>query len=147
MKSSLNIPQLEKVIPEHKDNPHFQVNRSANILRMDYKLERAKVDEAQASKPAVATKPAPVAQTNEAEKAKAVLPGSKSTKKAPVKGTARPKTSMFMPTNRPAVAAGRGGRQMAVSTFVSCLSFVKDKIFNRVIDRALPLVTLNRASI
>lgn len=112
------MPQLGKVIPEHKDNPHFQVNRSADILRMDYKLEKAKVDEAQASKPAVAIKPTPVAKANAVEEAKAVLPGSKSTQKAPIKGTARAKTSMFMPTKRPATAVGRGGRQMPVSTLV-----------------------------
>ena len=109
-------PKLGRVIPEHKDNPHFQVNRSADILRMDYKIEKAKVDEAQASKPAVAAKLTSVVKTAAVEQTKAVLPGSQSTKKAPVKGPARPKSSMFMPTKRPAMAAGRGGRQIPVSS-------------------------------
>lgn len=88
---------------------------------MDDKLERAKVDEAQASKPVSVKQTAvPGSQkTNPAEVAKAVLPGSTSTKKAAVKATNRPKTSMFMPTKRPGAVAGRGGRQIPVSTFVA----------------------------
>lgn len=109
--SLLNPELLDRVIPEHKSNPHFQFDRSANILSMDDKLEKAKVIEAQASKPLGKPAAVPGSQAKSAaEAAKAVLPGSKTTKKVAPKGPARSKTSMFMPTKkRPGIAAGRGG--------------------------------------
>jgi hypothetical protein len=116
--SLLNGDILDKVIPEHRENPHFQVDLDADILKMDYKLEKAKAEEAQdhklmSAKQAVipgATKP-----KAEAEQAKPEFPGFKPTKKVAPKAPGQSKASMFMPSKRPGVPAVRGGRQMPVS--------------------------------
>jgi len=99
------------------NNPHFKVNLGTNILGMDDKIEQAKADEAQASKqPAVTVKSSAAVPTvpKTEERPKAVLPGSRVTKKLASTQT-KPKANMFMPTKRPVAVAGRGGRAAPVS--------------------------------
>ena len=106
---------LNRVIPEHKENPHFEFNESASILALDDKLEKAKAEESHEHKLISAT-PAtsPRAESpNPSASTKPDMPGMK-TKKAAAKFTNRPKTSMFMPSKRPGMTA-RGGRQIPVS--------------------------------
>jgi hypothetical protein len=121
--SLLNADILDKIIPEHKENPHFQVDFDADILSMDEKLEKVKAEEAQDHKLMSAQQAVIPGVTNpkpETEKAAPNFPGFKPTtaKKAAPKAPGKSKASMFMPTKRPGITAGRGGRQIAVS--VSC---------------------------
>ncbi|CAB9497997.1 expressed unknown protein [Seminavis robusta] len=101
---------LDRVIPEHKKNPHFEVNDKAAILSMDDNMEKAWAEQAHAAKP-VKPPAAPAAQSGTAGTAAAVaptLPGSTATAKKNASKIQRKKTSMFMPKKRGGMG-GRGG--------------------------------------
>jgi hypothetical protein len=107
---------LDRVIPEAKQNPHFQFDTTAEILHFDDNLERQKAEESKDHE-LMSTKPAAAATVAKASgDPKAILPGfSETIKKAPAKVvTNRPKASMFMPTKRGGMAGRGGGRTVPV---------------------------------
>jgi len=117
--SLLDRPLLDRVIPEHLENPHFNFDAKADILSFDEQQEKSKLLESQEHKVAnVKQAPVPGAQkASKPEANTAGFPGFKPTKKVAPKTTgaaARPKASLFIPAKRPGAPAGRGGRQIPV---------------------------------
>lgn len=107
--SLLNPDTLHRILPECMSNPHFSANENAEIIRQDDTLEQDEqpvsasrlVEEA----PAVALPPVimPGRGTTNTFASKLKQPASKS--------------SMFLPSKKPASATGgRLGRQLAVRT-------------------------------
>jgi hypothetical protein len=107
--SLLNPDTLQCILPECMSNPHFSVNENAEILKEDETLEqeeqRALASRLVEEAPAAALPPV-------------IMPGrsTMSTFASKPKQTAS-KTSMFLPSKKPASATGgRLGRQLAVRT-------------------------------
>lgn len=115
--SLLDPKLLDRVIPEHKDNPYFQIDESADILQVDDQLETAKAEESK-DHSVISTEAVNKNPKDAVNKPTAILPGLKTTaakKASPSKVANRPKTSMFMPKKKPGMERGRGGRQVPVS--------------------------------
>jgi hypothetical protein len=104
--------QAERIIPELTSHHHFTVNKSADILSMDAKLELQKAQEEQEhlqvkppAKPSQADNKAAPTQPAVTP----IMPGvrfKKTSTKAANAQQQRPKSSMFMPSKRPGAATG-----------------------------------------